>query len=127
MWHSFTNLEVIYTKKWLTLLKIVTLYFLSRLFQSKQKQSQTVHSQKMASVQPKNSGGPISKFWEAPETISALEIVKTWLCKHAKKVRIRLFPPFLSDFQWRRFSTEGRKLFQRKKKNCPQYKVSYFS
>lgn len=42
----------------------------------------------MASVQPKNSGGPISKFWDAPETISALEHVKTWLCKNAKKVRI---------------------------------------
>ena len=42
---------------------------------------------KMASVlQPKNSGGPISKFWEASETVSALEHVKGWLCKHAKKV-----------------------------------------
>ena len=40
----------------------------------------------MASVQPKNSGGPITKFWEAPETVSALEHVKGWLCKHAKKV-----------------------------------------
>ena len=115
LWHSFTNWKVVYMKKWLTLWKIVTLYFLSRLFQSKQKQSQTVHSQKMASVQPKNSGGPITKFWEAPETISALEIVKTWLCKHAKKVRILFFIQFLSDYQWRRFSTEGRKLFQRKR------------
>ena len=41
---------------------------------------------KMASLQPKNSGGPISKFWDAPETIQALEHVKGWLCKHAKKV-----------------------------------------
>lgn len=40
----------------------------------------------MASLQPKNSGGPATKFWEAPETISALEHVKGWLCKHAKKV-----------------------------------------
>ena len=42
---------------------------------------------KMASLQPKNSGGPITKFWEAPETVSALEHVKGWLCKHAKKVK----------------------------------------
>lgn len=41
----------------------------------------------MASLQPKNSGGPITKFWEAPETISSLEHVKSWLCKSAKKVR----------------------------------------
>ena len=47
----------------------------------------------MASVQPKNSGGPITKFWEAPDTISALEHVKAWLCKHAKKVRT-FFPRF---------------------------------
>merc|ERR1712051_424346 len=49
-------------------------------------------SQKMASVQPKNSGGPISKFWDAPETISALEHVKTWLCKNAKK-HVQSDPP----------------------------------
>lgn len=46
----------------------------------------------MASVQPKNSGGPISKFWDAPETISALEHVKTWLCKNAKK-HVQSDPP----------------------------------
>merc|ERR1711963_1177802 len=47
---------------------------------------------KMASLQPKNSGGPISKFWDAPETISALEHVKGWLCKHAKK-HVQSDPP----------------------------------
>jgi hypothetical protein len=41
---------------------------------------------KMASLQPKNSGGPIAKFWDAQETIGGLEHVKGWLCKHAKKV-----------------------------------------
>lgn len=39
----------------------------------------------MVSLQPKNSGGPIVKFWDAPETISALEHVKGWLSKNAKK------------------------------------------
>merc|ERR1711963_707986 len=47
---------------------------------------------KMASLQPKNSGGPISKFWDAPETITALEHVKGWLCKHAKK-HVQSDPP----------------------------------
>merc|ERR1711874_391615 len=47
---------------------------------------------KMASLQPKNSGGPITKFWEAPETVSALEHVKGWLCKHAKK-HVQSDPP----------------------------------
>ena len=45
---------------------------------------------KMASLQPKNSGGPITKFWDAPETIATLEHVKGWLCKHAKKVSLDL-------------------------------------
>ena len=47
---------------------------------------------KMASLQPKNSGGPITKFWDAPETIATLEHVKGWLCKHAKKVSLDLWP-----------------------------------
>merc|ERR1719215_889219 len=46
----------------------------------------------MASLQPKNSGGPINKFWEAQETISALETVNTWLKKHAKK-HVQADPP----------------------------------
>jgi hypothetical protein len=41
----------------------------------------------MSSLQPKNSGGPIAKFWDAPETITALEHVKGWMSKHAKKVK----------------------------------------
>jgi hypothetical protein len=40
----------------------------------------------MASLQPRNSGSPILKFWEAQETITALEHVKGWLSKNAKKV-----------------------------------------
>merc|ERR1711899_395150 len=47
---------------------------------------------KMASLQPKNSGGPITKFWDAPETIATLEHVKGWLCKHAKK-HVQSDPP----------------------------------
>ena len=46
----------------------------------------------MASIQPKNSGGPTIKFWDAPETVSALEHVKGWLCKHAKK-HVQSDPP----------------------------------
>jgi len=45
----------------------------------------------MVSLQPKNSGGPIGKFWDAPETITALEHVKGWMSKHAKKVIESLF------------------------------------
>ena len=41
----------------------------------------------MSTLQPKNSGGPIVKFWDAPEIVTALEHVKGWLSKHAKKVR----------------------------------------
>ena len=52
--------------------------------------SKTKQQSKMASLQPKNSGGPITKFWDAPETIATLEHVKGWLCKHAKKVSLDL-------------------------------------
>lgn len=45
----------------------------------------------MVSLQPKNSGGPIVKFWDAPETVTALEHVKGWMSKHAKKVNESLF------------------------------------
>ena len=65
---------------------------------------------KMASVlQPKTSGGPITKFWEAPETISALEHVKGWLCKHAKKVGLlsNLNIEYLIDY----LSVAGRQFF----------------
>jgi len=38
-----------------------------------------------ASLQAKTNGGPIAKFWDAPEVIGKLEHVKGWLCKNAKK------------------------------------------
>ena len=41
-----------------------------------------------ASLQAKTNGGPIAKFWDAPEVIGKLEHVKGWLCKNAKKVHI---------------------------------------
>ena len=55
---------------------------------SSSRAEQTAESRKtkMASLQPKTNGGPATKFWEAQETISALEHVKGWLCKHTKKV-----------------------------------------
>ena len=62
-------------------------YVLVAAAQPKLSTSTESRKTKMAALQPKNSGGPITKFWEAPETISALEHVKGWLCKHAKKVR----------------------------------------
>ena len=37
-------------------------------------------------LQPKTNGGPITKFWDAQEVITALEHVKGWLSKNAKKV-----------------------------------------
>merc|ERR1712045_1064637 len=36
-------------------------------------------------LQPRNNGAPIAKFWDAPETITALEHVKGWLSKNCKK------------------------------------------
>ena len=38
------------------------------------------------SLEARERGGPIQKFWEEPETIQQLESVKTWLLKNAKKV-----------------------------------------
>lgn len=55
----------------------------------------------MASLQPKNSGGPVTKFWESPEIVTALEHVKSWLVKHAKKVKISGFSRLR---RWRRFA-----------------------
>jgi len=37
------------------------------------------------SLEPRESGGPIQKFWEESGTIAALEQVKSWLLKNAKK------------------------------------------
>eukprot|EP00094_Tigriopus_californicus_P005291 TCALIF_05101-PA protein Name:"Similar to SMARCC2 SWI/SNF complex subunit SMARCC2 (Homo sapiens)" AED:0.04 eAED:0.04 QI:0/0.66/0.57/0.85/1/1/7/277/1078 len=39
---------------------------------------------KMA-MEPKKNGGPVQKFWDAPEVIKALESVKSWLSRNAKK------------------------------------------
>ena len=38
------------------------------------------------SLEARERGGPIQKFWEEPGTIQQLESVKTWLLKNAKKV-----------------------------------------
>lgn len=40
----------------------------------------------MLSVGPKMDGGPNMKFFESPETLTALDGVKNWLQKNAKKV-----------------------------------------
>ena len=37
------------------------------------------------SLEPRESGGPIQKFWEESGTINTLEQVKSWLLKNAKK------------------------------------------
>lgn len=61
----------------------------------------------MAALQPKSNGGPITKFWDAPETVTALEHVKGWLGKNCKKVRLNRRQFFVSKrwagtilFQW---------------------------
>jgi len=46
----------------------------------------------MANLMAKPTGGPITKFWDAQETITALEHVKGWLGKNAKK-SIQSDPP----------------------------------
>ena len=38
------------------------------------------------SLEPRDGGGPITKYWDDPATIQQLESVKTWLLKNAKKV-----------------------------------------
>ena len=48
-------------------------------------------------LQPRNNGAPIAKFWDAPETITALEHVKGWLSKNCKKVRSTITPKPLND------------------------------
>ena len=48
-------------------------------------------------LQPRNNGAPIAKFWEAPETITALEHVKGWLSKNCKKVSSKTIPKPLND------------------------------
>ncbi|KAG8525046.1 SWI/SNF complex subunit SMARCC1 [Galemys pyrenaicus] len=36
-------------------------------------------------VYRRKDGGPASKFWESPETVSQLDSVRVWLGKHYKK------------------------------------------
>ncbi len=42
----------------------------------------------LAPAAPKKDGGPNVKFFEAQETISLLDSVKTWLLKNCRKVRL---------------------------------------
>jgi hypothetical protein len=41
----------------------------------------------MMSLAPKKDGGPNTKFFESPETISLFDAIKSWLQKNCKKVR----------------------------------------
>ena len=38
------------------------------------------------SLEPRERGGPIQKFWDETGTIKQLEQVKSWLMKSGKKV-----------------------------------------
>jgi SWIRM-associated domain at the N-terminal len=38
-------------------------------------------------LEPRERGGPIQKFWDDPLVLSQLESIKTWLTKNVKKVR----------------------------------------
>lgn len=40
----------------------------------------------MIAYGPKKDGSPNTKYFESPETLNALETVKQWLQKTAKKV-----------------------------------------
>ncbi|KAK2091064.1 hypothetical protein P7K49_030348 [Saguinus oedipus] len=40
-------------------------------------------------VYRRKDGGPATKFWESPETVSQLDSVRVWLGKHYKKVGSR--------------------------------------
>lgn len=40
-------------------------------------------------VYRRKDGGPASKFWESPDTVSQLDSVRVWLGKHYKKVGSR--------------------------------------
>ena len=46
------------------------------------------------SLEARDRGGPIQKFWEDEKTNKQLESVKTWLLKSAKKVGA------LNNFFW---------------------------
>lgn len=49
-------------------------------------------SLKMMSLAPKKDGGPNTKFFESPETISLFDAIKSWLQKNCKKVRLNCRP-----------------------------------
>lgn len=38
------------------------------------------------SVHRKKDGSPSARFWESPDTIAQLEVVRQWVGKHYKKV-----------------------------------------
>jgi len=42
----------------------------------------------MMSLAPKKDGGPNTKFFESPETISLFDAIKSWLQKNCKKVSL---------------------------------------
>jgi SWI/SNF related-matrix-associated actin-dependent regulator of chromatin subfamily C len=42
----------------------------------------------MMSLAPKKDGGPNTKFFESPETVSLFDAIKSWLQKNCKKVRL---------------------------------------
>lgn len=44
----------------------------------------------MMAYEPKKNGGPNSKFYESPESIAQLDVVRTWLLKNCKKVNCQL-------------------------------------
>lgn len=41
------------------------------------------------SLAPKKDGGPNTKFFESPETVSLFDAIKSWLQKNCKKVSWR--------------------------------------
>lgn len=47
----------------------------------------------MLSIGPKMDGSPNTKYFETPETLTALEGVKLWLQKNAKKVNTLMASP----------------------------------
>lgn len=44
----------------------------------------------MMAFGPKKDGGPNTKYFEAPETLTSLEVVRQWLQKNGKKVKYHL-------------------------------------
>ena len=40
------------------------------------------------SLEPRERGGPINKFWDEAATVKQLDQVRSWLMKNGKKVSI---------------------------------------